>query len=98
MWPLLGFVAAAPVWERAVTGVRRSGAGPALCPAVAEVLESWWPARLDPEDAAVAAASRQGPSAMGCSFRDEEPEGRPDTSIAPHISDYVREGTRRWPR
>ena len=52
MWPLLGFVAAAPVWERAVTGVRRSGAGPALCPAVAEVLESWRPARLDPEDAA----------------------------------------------
>ena len=53
MWLLLGFIAAAPVWERAVTGVRRFGAGPALCPAVAKVLESWRPTRLDPEDAAV---------------------------------------------
>lgn len=36
-----------------MSGVGRFGAGPVLCPAVAEALESWRPAHLDPEDAAV---------------------------------------------
>ena len=35
-----------------MSGVERSGVGLALSPAVCRVLESWWPARLDPDDAA----------------------------------------------